>query len=170
MASSFFHRVPALLVAGAAASALAAAPALATEGPAAPPPAPTLPTGLTPPSFAPFQSGTAPTLNRKATRMIRRARLVHRRVGRGKRAQLRVSLAAPSRLRVVLLRKGSGRRIATLNVPARGRSVSLRLPARSHGHALRAGRYRVRVVAVDALGVRSAPVKLTLTVRHGARR
>lgn len=172
MANSLSLRFPVVLVAGVAASALAAAPALATEGPSAPPPGPSLPTGLTPPTFAPFPAATAPVPQRRATRMIRRAYLVHRSVRRGRRAQLRVSLATPSRLRIVVSRRARGHRIraAALTVPARGHRVSLRLPARARGHALRPGRYRVKVVAFDARGVPSAPVRLTLIVRRGAHR
>jgi hypothetical protein len=170
MVRPFSHRFPALLAAGVAASAVAAAPALATEGPSAPPPGPSLPTGLTPPTFAPFTTPAAPIARHRSTRMIRRARLVHRRVRRGQRARLRVALAAPSKLRIVMSRSPGGRRIRAINVPARGRTVSLRLPARTRGHALRPGRYRISVVALDAQGVRSAPVKLTLTVRRRAHR
>ncbi len=163
MARTLPHRLPALLVATAAASALAAAPALATEGPAAPPPASTLPTGVAPLTFSPFPSATAPAA--RNSRLIRRARLVHSTVRRGKRAVLRVSLATPSKLRVVLTRRPSGHRIRTLSQAAKGSIVSMRLPARTGGHALRAGRYRVRVVAIDANGTRSAPVKLSMKVR-----
>jgi len=166
MARSVPHRLSALLVASAAASALAAAPALATEGPAAPPPGSTLPTGVAPVTFAPFPSTTAPTLRSRSPRLIRRARLVHRRVKHGRRGQLRVSLTAPSRLRIVLTRGATGHRIRTITLPARGRTVTLQLPGRTGGHALPAGRYRVRVVAFDASGARSRPVRLTMIVRR----
>ena len=161
------HRLLGLLVAGAAAaSALAAAPALATEGPGAPPPGPTLPSGVAPVTIAPFPSTTAPSVRAKAPRVIRRARLVHRRVKRGRRGLLRVSLNTPSRLRIVLTRSTTGHRIRAINVPARGRTVALRLPARTRGHDLRAGRYRVSVVAIDADGARSRPIRLTMIVRR----
>jgi len=162
MAHSFPHRLPALLAATAAASAVAAAPALATEGPTAPPPV-TLPSGVAPITFSPLPSG--PAARSRAPRMIRRARLVPRRVRQGRRPLLRLSLAAPGRVRIVMSRRASGHRVRVVSVPARGRTVVLRLPARTGGHALRPGRYRVRVVAFDAQGVRSRPVRLTLIVR-----
>jgi hypothetical protein len=168
VAHSLSYRLPALLVASAAASVLAAAPALATEGPAAPPPAATLPSGVAPVTIAPFPSTTAPSLRSRSPRLIRRARLVHKRVRQGRRGLLRVSLATPSRLRVVL-RGPSGRRIRAISAPARGRTVALRLPARTGGHNLRPGRYRVSVQAIDATGARSLPVRLTMTVHRGAR-
>ena len=72
----------ALLVLCAAATLFAAAPALATEGPAAPPPGAQLPTGLSPVGFTPFAN--PPSLTpQTAGRLIRRARLVHRRVRQG---------------------------------------------------------------------------------------
>jgi len=166
MARSARHHLPALLVTSAAASALAAAPALATEGPTAPPPAPTLPTGVAPVTFAPIPSGIAPSPRARSPHVIRRARLVHRRVKQGRRALLRISLTTPSRLRIVLSRSASGRRIRTISLPARGRTVALRLPARTAGHDLRPGRYRIRVVAIDASGTRSRPVRLTMIVRR----
>ena len=155
-----------IAVATAAASALLAAPALATEGPAAPPPAAPLPSGVTPITFAPVTPAGAPAARR--ARVIRRAQLVPRRVRAGRRALLRVWLVAPSRLRIVIARPG-GRRVRVVNVPARGRRVALRLPARAHGRLLRAGSYRVSVVAVDGQGGRSQPVGLTLAVRRPAR-
>lgn len=159
-------RLPAVLVAGAAASALSAAPALATEGPAAPPPPPSLPTGIAPATITPFPSMAAPPVTTRAPRVLRNARLVHRRVKRGRRGLLRVSLNTPSRLRIVMRRVANGRRIRVINVPARGKLVRLRLPARHRGHALRRGRYRISVAAIDANGVSSAPLKRTLTVRR----
>jgi hypothetical protein len=164
MARSLHQRLPAVLVASVAASALAASPALATEGPTAPPPA-SFP-NLAPPTFALPGAATPAT----SASIIRKARIVPRRVRRGRRATLRVSLTTPSRLRVVMARRSGGRyvRVRTIAVPARGRAVSLRLPARKNGHRLRAGRYRVSVTSVDALGKRSQPVRVTLTVRKRA--
>jgi len=164
MAHSLPHRLTVALAAGAAASALAAAPALATEGPNAPPPAASLPSGIAPVTFAPFRS---PALH-PTVQVIRRARVVPRRVRRGQRARLRISLTTPSRLRIVVSRAtGRGRvHTATMTVPARGRTVSLRLPARSHGHLLRPDRYRVSVVAIDAQGARSQPVRAAMIVRR----
>ena len=166
MARPIHHRLPVAFVAAAAASALAAGPALATEGPAAPPPGPTLPTGVPPAGFNPFPSTLAPSPRTAAPKLIRRARLVHRRVRQGRHGRLRVSLATPSRLRIVVSRISTRHKIRTINVPARGSTVSRRLPARTRGHDLRPGRYRVRVVAIDATGARSLPVKLTMIVRR----
>jgi hypothetical protein len=170
MAHSLHKRLPALLIAGAAASTLAAAPALATEGPHAPPPAAApLPAAVTPLTFAPLPSSSSPVVRRKSAPLIRRARLIPRRVRRGRRPLLRVALVTPNRLRVVISRSrraGGGRvRLARLRVPARGRTIARRLPVRARGHLLRPGRYRVRVVAIDAQGMRSFPVRLRLVVR-----
>jgi len=162
MADSLPHRLTVALVAGVAASALAAAPALATEGPAAPPPGVPLPSGLAPVSF-PSVPSTAPTASRD---IVTNARLVPRRVARGKRAKLKLSLTTPSTLQVVVKRVG-GRKIRTLSLPARGSTVSRRLPARTRGHDLRPGRYRVKIFVIDAQGGRLTPVRRTLTVRHG---
>lgn len=169
MANSLPHRLSLALAATAAASALAAAPALATEPPNAPPPSAPLPTAIAPVTIAPLPSTAA--RSGRAPRVIRRARLVPRRVRRGQRAQLKLSLTTPSRLRIVMSRGGGGRRsrAAALSVPASGRTISLRLPARSRGRALRPGRYRVSIVAIDAQGARSLPVNRTLIVRRAAR-
>jgi hypothetical protein len=164
MARSLHHRLPVVLAATAAASALAATPALATEGPAAPPPAATLPSGVGPVTFAPVP--TPPSLGTLSPNLIRRARLVHRRVRQGRRGQLRVALVAPSRLQITLSRTATRHKIRTIHVPARGTTVALRLPARTNGHGLRRGRYHVRVVALDASGARSLPVRLTMIVRR----
>ena len=166
MANLRTHRLPALLVAGAAASALMAAPALASEGPAAPPPGPLLPSGIAPPTLAPLPSTIAPSVRSKAPRVVRRARLVHTRVKQGRRARLRVSLNTPSRLRIVLRRASNGHRIRVMNVNAGGLTVSRRLPARSGGHVLRVGRYRVSVVSIDANGTRSRPINLSMIVHR----
>lgn len=164
MARSLPTRLTLALAAGAATSALAAGPALATEGPAAPPPAPSLPTGIAPPSWLPAPGAALPT----ASRVIQRVRVSPRRIKRGQRARLRISLASPSRLQIVLSRtKGSKRvRTASITLPARGSAVSLRLPKRAHGHLLRADGYRVSVRAIDATGTKSAPVRTSLRVRR----
>jgi len=172
MGQSIPYRLSVALAAGAAASALAAAPALATEGPAAGPPAAALPTDVAPVTFAPLPSVAPPTVRSRNARVVRRARLTPRRVRRGRKPLLNVSLTTPSRLRIVISRStGRGRsRAAALSVPARGRTISLRLPARSKGHDLRPGRYRVSIVAIDAQGTRSRQVRRTLIVRRAARR
>jgi len=163
MARSQHHRPIAVLVACTAGSLLAATPALATEAPNAPPPGPTLPAGIAPVTFAPVPAAPAPAARR--ARLISRARIVPRRVRRGGRTQLRVRLTTPSRLRIVLNGR-AGHRLRVIRAPARGRTVALRVAARAKGHALRPGRYRISVTALDAQGVRSQPVRLTLVVRR----
>jgi hypothetical protein len=167
MAHSLPSRLSVVLAASAAVSALAATPALATES-NAPPPAALLPAGIGPVTFAPIPSLTAPAQQTRARRVVRAARLVPRRVRRGRRALLRISLATPSRVQIVMRRSASGHRIRVLSVPARGNTVALRLPARSGGHDLRPGRYRISIVAIDAQGIRSRPVVRTLRVRRAA--
>jgi hypothetical protein len=175
MAHSFSHRLPVLIVASAAASALAAAPALATEGTTAPPPVPAAPApvpGVVPPVLFPsLLPSTVPTARVLPARVITGARLIPRRVRRGHRPLLKIRLTTPSRLRIVVSRRAGAGRIhtSTIRVPVRGSKVSLRLPARSHGHKLRRGRYRVRIVAFDALGTRSLPVRRRLVVRRAHR-
>jgi hypothetical protein len=63
---------------------------------------------------------------------IRRVRVVPRRIRRGKRARLRLTLSAPARLKIVVERRVRGHRIRvrTLNVDARAGRVSIRLPER----------------------------------------
>ena len=158
------HRIAALLVASTALSGLAAAPALATEGPTTPP-LPGLPGPIGPVTFAPLPV-TAPS----SADVIRDARVKPRRVRRGRRALLKVSLNTPSRLRIVIRRRSSGRRIRVIDVPAGARTILLRLPARSGGHDLRPGRYRISIVAIDAQQARSQPIRRTLIVRAAARR
>ena len=163
MARSKHHRLPVALAAAVAASALAATPALATEGPAAPAPGATLPSGVAPVTLNPLPSAVTPSAARN---LIRGARLVHRKVRQGRHGRVRVSLVTPSRVRIVMSRIATKHKIRTINLPAGGSTVSRRLPARTGGHVLRPGRYRVRVVAIDASGARSLPVKLTMTVRR----
>jgi hypothetical protein len=156
--------LPAVLVAGVTAALLGAAPAVASEGPAGPPP---LPTGATPVVIPPLPlpPGAAPPQLRLGP-VIRRARVVPKRVRRGHRARLRISLSAPARLRVVIRRLSRPHRgrVATLRVPAGGRRLTLRVAGRSHARRLRPGRYRVSIVAVDALGHRSLTVKRRFVV------
>jgi hypothetical protein len=182
MAQSLSHRLPALLVAIFAACTLAAAPAFATEGPPAPPPADPLPDPMTFEPFADLGAGaevvagaelgaeaSAPVALTKPKRAVRRARVVPRRIRSGRRGTLKVSLSTPTKLRIVLSRKG-GKRIRTFTVKAKGRSVSLRLPARTKGHDLRPGTYRVSIVAIDAEGKAAKAVRRNLVVRRAAKR
>jgi hypothetical protein len=166
MAHSRPYRLPGVLVAGAAASVLMAAPALATEGPAAPPPGPQLPSGVAAPTFS-LPTTSAPPASSKAPRIMRNARLLNTRVKQGRRGKLRISLNSPSRLRIVLTRVKNGHRIKAINVAPGGNTLTVRLPARrKNGHDLRVGRYSVSVSAVDANGVASSPIKRTMKV-HG---
>ena len=157
MADPHPRRLPALLVTSAAAVALTAAPALATEGPAAP--APPVPVALVLPNFAPMPAPVT-TGSRPA---IRSARLASRRIRRGQRARLRLSLSEPGRVRIVIHRRGKGATHA-VTVRAKTTTLSVRLP-----RGLRPGRYRITVVAIDAEGDRSRPVRRTLVVRRRAR-
>jgi len=85
---------------------------------------------------------------------------------RGHTSRLHISLAAPARVRIVLERTRHGRhqRVRTLDLPAKRRTLSLRLSAR-----LAAAHYRVRVVAIDTAGHRSTEVRRSLVVMRRAR-
>jgi len=151
MAKPLTHRLPALLAAAAAASALAATPALATEGP--PAPAPGL---IAPPAVSPFPTAPARVIKHAPARVIKRARI-------GSKGVLKIRLAKPSRLRVTV--SHGGHRVRTINVKAGRRTVSLR-PTRH----LRPGHYHVRIVAIDGQGVRSRAIDRTVTMKPRARR
>ena len=106
-------RIPrslAALAAGLAAAVAAAAPAGASEGPAKPPP----PWAMTPPVFQQPGAGAAPSASAHARPRIRSARIVPRRVRRGHRATLRLTLSRAGRVRVTITRvsrphRGAGR-------------------------------------------------------------
>jgi hypothetical protein len=165
MAHSPIRRLPALLVMSAAAATISAAPALASEGPPGPPPpggAP-LPAALSPVNFAPMPAGPG----HKSRPKIRRAKLTPRRLRRGRHARLRLVLSAPGRVRIILRgRRGRG---AALTIATSGTRLTVRLPARSHGRALPAGRYRVTITVIDAQGSRSRPVRRSLVIRRRTR-
>jgi hypothetical protein len=167
MALSLIHRLPALLLASAAAATISAAPALASEGPAgpAPPGPPPLPAALSPVNFAPMP---ATPVRKRARPAVRRAKLVSRRVRRGRHARLRLTLSVPGKVRITLERSGRGRSVS-MTVAAGATKLSVRLPARSHGRALPAGRYRVTITVIDAEGNRSRPVHRSLVIRRRAR-
>jgi hypothetical protein len=157
----------------AAAALLAAAtPALASEDPVATPPAGNpLPDTLAPvgiPSAGAPASplAGAPRTSRARGPRIMRVRLIPRRVIRGHRVRLVVSLAHTARVRVVLERTRGRRhsRVRTFNLPERGTTVTLRLSSR-----LRTGHYRVRVIAVDDQGNRSREVRRSLIVTRSRR-
>jgi hypothetical protein len=151
-------------LAGVAALA-AAAPALASEGT---PAGPVLPNPLSPVAFPPTTPPASapgmptPAARRAARLRVSSARVVPRRVVRGHRARLRLRLAAPLRVRVVLER--GHRRVRVFNVPAGHRNVSLRLP-----RTLRVGRYRLRIVVLDEQGARGPEVRRSLRVVRRAR-
>jgi hypothetical protein len=167
MARSSPARMP-MLVLGATVAALGATPALATEGPPGPPP-PGFPSPLTPVIVPGLPSGPLGGAHPGARRVIAHARIVPHRVRRGQRARLVVRLGTPTRLKVIVTRAATGRRVKALRVPARGTKVSVRLPARARGHLLRPGRYRVRIIAIDASGRRTATALRTLVVRRAHR-
>jgi hypothetical protein len=155
-------RLSVVLAAGLAAALAAAAPAGATEGqPSAPPPS----WGVTPPAFQfPIQAV-------RTRALIRGARVVPRRVMRGRRAMLRMTLSRPAQVRITISRRSRPHRgrvtVRRVSVPA-GR-VAIRLPRKVHGHALAAGRYRVSMLAVDAQGVSSRTMRRSFVVRSARR-
>ena len=166
MAHSPIRRLPALLVMSAAAATISAAPALASEGPAGPPPpggAP-LPSALSPVNFAPMPAGPG----QRSRPKIRRAKLTPRRIRRGRHARLRLVLSRAGRVRITLDRTVGGRRVrgATLTIAAGATRLTVRLPSRSHGRALPAGRYRVTITITDAQGSRSRPVRRLLVIHR----
>ena len=134
---------------------LAAPGASATEGP--PTGGTPLPDTLRPVALPPVG---APAPKRLRPR-VQQARLTPRRVRSGRASRLRVALATPGRLRIVVERRARGRsaRVWTRTLTTRGGRMAVRLPAR-----LRAGRYRVTVVAIDTEGTRSRAVHRSLLV------
>jgi hypothetical protein len=151
------HRLSHLAVAAAAGLAAGAAPALATEGPPGAP----LPNALAPVTIVPAPPSPAVVVPR-ARPAVLRARLLPRHVKHGRRARLQLRLSASGRVRVVVERTRHGRhtRVAARTVKTHGRSLTLRL------RKLRAGRYRVTVVAIDGRGMRSRAVHRALVVRR----
>ena len=136
--------------------AIAAAPASATEG--SPTGAPPLPNPLAPVTISPAPAaGTRPG----ARPRVLIARVTPRKVVRPRRSRLRVGLATPGRLRIVVDRRAGGRRVhvwaRTVRVP--GHRLLVRLPGR-----LPAGRYRVTAVSTDTLGRHSRAVHRQLIV------
>jgi hypothetical protein len=157
-------RLPVVVAAAAAAATLAtAAPALASE-PGVPGDAG--PGALQLPSIAPL-----PSLGAKTRPRVLRARVVPRRLHRGKRARLRLTLSTPGRVRILIERRARGRlvRKRSITVVARKAKVSIRLPKGVHGHAFAPGRFRITVVAIDGAGTRSQPLRRNLRVIKKAR-
>jgi hypothetical protein len=148
------------LVAVAAAGLTVAASARATEGPPAggpPLPNPMAPVVIPPAGQLPM--GHAPV--RLVRPRIVAARITPRRVVRGHKARLRILLAHPGRVRIVIDRRARKHRhrvlSRTINAPL-GVAI-VRLPAH-----LRVGHYRVTVIALGDQGQRSRPVHRRLTV------
>jgi hypothetical protein len=148
---------------------VAAAPALATEGPPPPPggggggqPLPdTLQPVTIPQQLGPSVWPAPRTKRAKRPRVTRFS--MTRRIRVHRHPHLRLGVATPGSVRVVIERRGSGKakRVWSRTVAARRTSLAVHLPAR-----LRAGRYRVTVVSVDAQGQRSRPVRRALVVVH----
>lgn len=161
----------AVLAAGLTGALAAAAPAGATEGPTGPPPPPWV---LTPPTFqpAPTPPPAMPGTVVKARTAIRSARIVPRRVRRGKRATLRLSLSGAGRVQIVIKRLSRPHRgrlaVKRVSAGAAG-TVAIRLPGRVHGRSLAAGRYRVSIVVVSSDGSRSRTVRRSFRVRAAHR-
>ncbi len=153
-----------LAAAGLAASLALAAPAGATEGPAAPP---LPPWNLTAPSFSPAPSSSA--VHRRPR--IRSARVVPRAIRKGKRATLRLSLPQAGVLQYTITKKSRPHRgrVTTRRVSVPAGKVAIRLPRGVKGRALARGRYKVSVVVMDALGNRSQTVGRSLIVRSAHR-
>jgi hypothetical protein len=162
--------LPAVLgTAASAAVLLTAAPALASEGPVAPPSsAAPLPSSLVLPNFAPIPSGGGSSARRRP--VVTSARLSSRRVRSGKSTRLKLKLSTSGRVRIVLERTVKGRRtrVGKLTVAAKRSALSVKLPGRVHRGALRAGTYRVTVTAIDSTGLHSKSVRRSLTVRRRA--
>jgi hypothetical protein len=151
---------------------MAATPALASEGPTIPPPRPPAPVFrvVAPAQFVPFPV-PAPAAAAPAGARVSSARLVPRTVKRGRRATLKLTLTAPSPVRIVVSHvvRGKRVRVATIDLPTGRSAISRRLPARSGGRLLRTGRYRVTVASIDAQGKRSS-IRMRKLVVRAARR
>lgn len=98
----------------------------------------------------------ATTLSNPATVAITIDRLLP---GRRVSGRCRVDARAGTRCTLV-------RRVGIVRQRATGAAVTLRIPARVRGRVLAPGRYRVRAVATDAAGRRSAARTLTVLVRR----
>jgi hypothetical protein len=155
-----------LTAAGVTAALALAAPAGATEGPAAAPPIP--PWNLSAPTFG----SPAPTTTALAGRpAIRSAKIVPRHIRKGKRARLRLLLPQAGRVQYTITRRsrpGRGR-MTTRRVSVPAGKVSIRLPRGVKGHALKPGRYRVSVLVVDGTGNRSRTIRRSFVVRPAHR-
>ena len=157
-------RLPFALAAGLAAALAVAVPAGASEGqPGPPPPAWG---NMTPPAITPPAGGVLPSTT-KSRPAIRSAKIKPRRIKRGKRAVLHLTLSSPGKVTLTISRRSKPKRgrVAVKRVQATGTTVAIRLPRRAHGKKLAAGRYRVAIVTTDALGTRSKTVHRSFVVR-----
>jgi hypothetical protein len=164
------RRLPLLLIGGLAATAVAAAPAGATEGPVSPAPAPGLPNVLSPVTFPPLMPPAAalppaPTTGAPLTVApvkrrvsVRSARIVPKSVRRGRRPVLQMRLSGATRVKVVV--KRGTRRVSTRTMKTGASRAALRLPA------LAPGRYHVSIVAGDGKGTTSRTYSRTFTVHR----
>ncbi len=161
---------PLLLAAAGLAAALAlAAPAGATEGPAAPP---LPPWNLTAPSFSPAPSSSAPSSSAVHRRpRIRSARVVPRAIRKGKRATLRLSLPQAGVLQYTITKKSRPPRgrVTTRRVSVPSGKDAIRLPRGVNGRALAKGRYKVSIMVMDTSGARSRSLGRSLIVRSAHR-
>ena len=166
MTARFIRGVACLAAAG---LAVAAAPALATEGP--PPTAggggggggvQPLPNTLAPVTI-PQQLG--PSVTTPRTKRVKRPRITKinmtRRVRAHRHPHLRLGVATTGQVRIVIQRRSGkkGKRVWTRTVAARRTSLTVHLP-----EGLRAGRYRVTIVSATTQGQSSRPVNRMLVV------
>jgi hypothetical protein len=144
-----------LAVAVALSGLVAATSAFATEGP--PAGGQPLPNPLQPVLIPP--AGQSPA--RPARPRVLAVRITPRRVVQGRVSRLRIALAAPGRVRIVIDRRvrRHRHRVSRRTVAAPLAARVLRL--RTH---VRPGRYRVTVIALDDQGHASRPVRRMLTV------
>jgi hypothetical protein len=151
------HRKLRLALLTTAGMALSATPAVATEGP---PGAAPLPNTLAPVTLPPASAPAGAPAPYRLPRVVR-ARIRPRRVKEGHRSRLVIHLATPGRVRVVMERIVHGHRVrvSSRTVSAPKTKLVLRTSAR-----LRHGRYRITIVAFDALHMRSTAVHRSLRV------
>jgi hypothetical protein len=137
------------------------------DAPSTTQPAPTTPTG-TADSVAPAVSGLIASPSHFA--VGRRATAVSARVAHGTRFRFRLSEDATVRVKILRRLPGTRnrfRKVGTLRRQLTSGSRSVRFSGRLGSKALRAGRYRAVVTAIDASGNRSAPVRASFRVVRG---
>jgi hypothetical protein len=93
-----------------------------------------------------------------------------RRIRSGTRGRVRMTLSEPASVRFRLIRRGLSRRVAgSFRRPVAAGWSSVVLPARLRQRVLRAGRYRLVAVAIDAAGNASWPARARFRVLRRAR-